>query len=89
MAGTKAGGRKAAATNMAKYGRSFYRRIGSKGGQRDMEQFEKKKNMFGGLVMSSFRDRFGQLTVEQARELNEAARWYCGHEVTSEAQDEA
>lgn len=33
MAGTKAGGRKAAATNMAKYGRSFYRRIGSKGGQ--------------------------------------------------------
>ena len=33
MAGTKAGGQKAAATNMAKYGRSFYRRIGSKGGQ--------------------------------------------------------
>ena len=32
MAGTKAGGRKAAATNMAKYGRNFYRRIGSKGG---------------------------------------------------------
>lgn len=39
--------------------------------------------------MSSFRDRFGQLTVEQARELNEAARWYCGHEVTSEAQDDS
>lgn len=37
--------------------------------------------------MSSFRDRFGQLTVEQARELNEAARWYCEHEVTSEVQD--
>lgn len=33
MAGTKAGCRKAAATNIAKYGRSFYRRIGSKGGQ--------------------------------------------------------
>lgn len=33
MAGTKAGGRKAAATNRAKYGDSFYRRIGSKGGQ--------------------------------------------------------
>ena len=33
--------------------------------------------------MSSFADRFGQLTVEQARELNEAARWYCEHEVTS------
>lgn len=38
--------------------------------------------------MSSFRDRFGQLTVEQARELNEDARWYCEHEVTSEVQDE-
>ena len=38
--------------------------------------------------MSSFRDRFSGLTVEQARELNEAARWYCNHEVTSEAEDE-
>lgn len=38
--------------------------------------------------MSSFRNRFGGLTVQQARELNEAARWYCDHEVTSEAQDE-
>lgn len=38
--------------------------------------------------MSSFRDRFGELTVEQARQLNEAARWYCNYEVTSEAQDE-
>ena len=27
--------------------------------------------------MGSFRDRFGQLTVEQARELNEAARRTC------------
>jgi len=31
--------------------------------------------------MSSFRDRFGNLTVEQARELNEAAHWFCEHEV--------
>lgn len=38
--------------------------------------------------MSSFRKRFGELTVEQAQELNEAARWYCEHEVTSEASDE-
>lgn len=38
--------------------------------------------------MSSFRDRFGKLTVEQALELNKAARWYCNHEVTSEANDE-
>ena len=27
--------------------------------------------------MSSFRDRFGEFTVEQARELNEAARRTC------------
>lgn len=37
--------------------------------------------------MSSFAKRFGNLTVEQALELNEAARWDCGHEVTSEAGD--
>ena len=33
MAGTKAGGLKAAATNKAKYGKEFYARIGQKGGQ--------------------------------------------------------
>lgn len=33
MAGTKAGGRKAAATNIKKYGKGFYARIGRKGGQ--------------------------------------------------------
>lgn len=33
MAGTKAGGIKAAATNRAKYGAEFYARIGQKGGQ--------------------------------------------------------
>jgi len=33
MAGTKAGGKKAAATNKAKYGRDFYANIGKKGGQ--------------------------------------------------------
>ena len=32
--------------------------------------------------MSSFRDRFGQLTVEQALELNKAAEWYCAHDMT-------
>ncbi len=32
MAGTKIGGRKAAATNKAKYGSSFYASIGAKGG---------------------------------------------------------
>ncbi|MBQ1373045.1 hypothetical protein IJJ54_03480 [Candidatus Saccharibacteria bacterium] len=33
MAGTKAGGRKAAATNKSKYGKDFYAEIGRKGGQ--------------------------------------------------------
>jgi general stress protein YciG len=33
MAGTKAGGQKAAATNIMRHGKEFYRRIGSKGGQ--------------------------------------------------------
>lgn len=34
MAGTKAGGRAAAATNKAKYGSDFYARIGAEGGKR-------------------------------------------------------
>lgn len=38
--------------------------------------------------MSSFESRFGNLTVGQARELNETARWYCEHEVTSESEEE-
>lgn len=32
MAGTKAGGEKAAATNKAKHGDDFYKKIGKKGG---------------------------------------------------------
>jgi uncharacterized protein len=32
MAGTKAGGQRAAATNKAKYGDDFYAKIGAKGG---------------------------------------------------------
>ena len=33
MAGTKAGGKLAAATNKAKYGAEFYAKIGAKGGK--------------------------------------------------------
>lgn len=33
MAGTKAGGRKAALTNRTRYGRDFYAKIGAKGGK--------------------------------------------------------
>lgn len=34
MAGTKAGGEAAAATNKKKYGKDFYAKIGAKGGQK-------------------------------------------------------
>lgn len=34
MAGTKAGGKAAAATNKAKYGSDFYAKIGASGGKR-------------------------------------------------------
>lgn len=37
--------------------------------------------------MSSFRERFGQLTVQQARELNEAAKWWCENEITASGGD--
>lgn len=33
MAGTKTGGKKAAATNLERHGRDFYREIGAKGGR--------------------------------------------------------
>jgi general stress protein YciG len=33
MAGTKAGGQKAAATNLLRHGKDFYKRIGQKGGR--------------------------------------------------------
>lgn len=33
MAGTKAGGKKAAATNLERHGKDFYREIGSMGGR--------------------------------------------------------
>lgn len=33
MAGTKAGGRKAAATNRARHGKDFYAKIGARGGK--------------------------------------------------------
>ncbi len=33
MAGTKAGGQKAAATNKTKYGKDFYAKIGQQGGK--------------------------------------------------------
>ena len=38
--------------------------------------------------MSSFSDKFGDLTVGQAQELNAVAEWYCGHEVTSQTGEE-
>ena len=38
--------------------------------------------------MSSFRDIFGKLIVQQAIELNEAAKWYCSNEVTAVGGEE-
>lgn len=35
----------------------------------------------------SFVKKYGKMTVAEALELNKAAEWYCGHEVTSEAGD--
>ena len=37
--------------------------------------------------MSSFAERFGSLTVEQARELNEAAKLTCGWETTTQTKE--
>lgn len=34
----------------------------------------------------SFVDKCKELTVGDAIELNKAAEWYCGHEVTSESE---
>lgn len=39
--------------------------------------------------MSDFKEKVKDLTVEEAIELNNAAKWYCEHEVTSEVQNEA
>lgn len=33
--------------------------------------------------MSDFKERYGHLTVGQALALNEAAKWYCGHDVVA------
>lgn len=37
--------------------------------------------------MSSFRERFGNLTVEQAKSLNEAAKLTCEWEITTESEE--
>ena len=34
--------------------------------------------------MSDFMDKYGNITVGEAIELNKAAQWYCNHEITSE-----
>ena len=59
MAGTVAGGRKAAATNKIRYGLSFYKQIGGKGG---------KISRGGGFAMN--RD----LAIEAGRKGGKASR---------------
>ncbi len=59
MAGTRAGGRKAAATNKMRYGLSFYEQIGRKGG---------KISRGGGFAMNR------ELAVEAGRRGGKASR---------------
>jgi len=61
MAGTTEGGRKAAATNKAKYGRGFYAHIGSMGG---------KKSRSGGFAS----DKVGKDGLTGAERAREAGR---------------
>lgn len=37
-------------------------------------------------VKQTWADIFGNLTVEQAKSLNEAAKWYCEHEITTQTK---
>lgn len=59
MTGTKAGGKKCAATNKRKYGENFYAEIGRKGGQNghtggfaSNPQLAKQAGRKGGLISS-------------------------------------
>ena len=37
--------------------------------------------------MSDFIEKYGDLRVEESQELNEAARWYCEHDVISRSHE--
>lgn len=57
MVGTKAGGRKAAKTNLERHGKDFYRNIGSKGGRNghtggfyNNSELARKAGKIGGLI---------------------------------------
>lgn len=65
MAGTKAGGLKAAATNKAKYGKGFYSRIGKKGGQNgrtggfyNNPELARHAGQKGGKIGDTFKEMF-------------------------------
>ena len=34
--------------------------------------------------MGDIKDKYAQLTVAEAIELNKAAEWFCGHEITAD-----
>lgn len=70
MAGTKAGGKKCAATNKAKYGDNWYAEIGRKGGQAKIpkgfalnHQLARQAGRKGGLTSS----KAPTLTLEERR----------------------
>lgn len=57
MVGTKAGGRKAAKTNLERHGKDFYKNIGAKGGRNghtggfyNNSELAKKAGKIGGLI---------------------------------------
>ena len=37
--------------------------------------------------MSYFQEKYKELTVGDALELNKAAKWYCEHDVVSESEE--
>lgn len=73
MAGTKAGGLKAAATNKTKYGKDFYVEIGRKGGRNGHTggfaanpELAKRAGIKGGMVSSRL-DGSIKLSLEERR----------------------
>lgn len=100
MANTKEGGRKARATNIERYGKDYYRKIGSLGGRkghtggfaanpalarvagaiggrkskRTSGPAKQKEYYYTPTDGKSFVERYAEMTVGEARELNEKAK---------------
>lgn len=73
MAGTKAGARKAAATNKARYGENFYATIGRKGGQNGTtggfaanRELARKAGRLGGTISRRGKRKGVSIAVDDA-----------------------